>query len=209
MKRSRLLFLFSVGVALIMSSRGFAEAAPAQDPAPTLLATINSVVDLAFGQPAETILSRLPQIREKMSESFAIEAIVQRAFGRNWTKLSPAQQKEVVDLLGKLVIRTYATQLSTGERPKITILSSKLIAPERREVTSTATQSGKTATVVYRLAPLDGKWKVYEVLAENVSVVGNYRQQFDAHFEKKSADDLLKTLRDKVAAPIVDEKAKS
>ena len=39
---------------------------------------------------------------------------------------------------------------------------------------------------------------MYDVLAENVSVVGNYRQQFDAHFEKKSADVLLKTVRDKL-----------
>lgn len=186
-----------------------ATAGPAQDPAPALLATINSVVDLALGQSPDAITTRLPQIRDKMSETFAIEAIVQRAFGRNWTKLTPAQQKEAIDLLGRLVIRTYATQLSTGERPKITISSSKEIGPDRREVTSVASQGGQTVNVVYRLAPLDGKWQVYDVLAENVSVVGNYRQQFDAHFEKKSADDLLKTLRDKLAAPAVIEKAKS
>ena len=154
-------------------------------------------------------MTRLPQIRDKMSETFTIDAIVQRAFGRNWAKLTPAQQKEAIDLLGRLVIRTYATQLSTGERPKITVTSSREIGPDRREVTSVASQSGQTVNVVYRLAPLEGKWKVYDVLAENVSVVGNYRQQFDAHFEKKSAEDLLKTLRDKVAAPVVMEKAKS
>ncbi len=186
-----------------------ASAGPAQDPAPALVATINSVVDLALGQSPDAIMTRLPQIREKMSETFAVEAIVQRAFGRNWTKLNAAQQKEAIDLLGRLVIRTYAAQLSTGERPKITVTSSKEIGPDRREVTSVASQNGQSVNVVYRLAPLDGKWKVYDVLAENVSVVGNYRQQFDAHFEKKSADELLKTLRDKLAAPVVVEKAKS
>lgn len=185
-----------------------AAAAPAQDPAPALLATINSVIDLALGQTPDAINARLPQIRDKMSETFAIDAIVQRAFGRNWTKLTPAEQKDAIDLLGRLIIRTYATQLSTGERPKITIASSRELSPERREVTSTATQDGKTVNVVYRLFPAEGKWKVYEVLAENLSVVGNYRQQFDAHFEKKSAAELLQTLRDKLAAPVVIEPAK-
>jgi len=176
-------------------------AAPSADPAPALVSTFNSVVDAVIGQTPDAITAKVPEIRAKMSETFAIEAIVRRAFGRNWAKLTPAQQTEATDLLGRLVIRTYATQLSTGERPVIKIISSKQIAPERWEVVSTASQEGKTVNVIYRFAPFDGKWKVYDVLAENVSVVGNYRQQFDEHFQTKSADDLLKTLRAKLAAP--------
>ncbi len=182
--------------------------ASAADPAPALLATINGAIDLAVGQTPDALTARLPQIRDKMSETFAIDAIVQRAFGRNWTKLTPPQQQEAVDLLGRLIIRTYVTPLSTGERPKIAVTSSKEIGPERREVASTVAQDGKTATVVYRLAPVAGTWKVYEVLAENISIVGNYRQQFDTHFEKKPAEELLQTLRDKLAAPVAGEKAK-
>lgn len=179
-----------------------AATAPSGDPAPGLVNTFNSVVDMVLGQSPDAITAKTPEIRAKMSETFAIEAIVHRAFGRNWSKLTPAQQTEATDLLGRLVIRTYATQLSTGERPVIKIISSKQIAPERWEVVSTASQQGKTVNVIYRFAPFDGKWKVYDVLAENVSVVGNYRQQFDEHFQSKSADDLLKLLRDKLAAPI-------
>lgn len=210
MKTSRCQLSFlTFGAALSLAGIVHAAApASAPDPAPALLATINGVIDLASGQTPAAITARLPQIRDKMSQTFAIDAIVQRAFGRNWTKLTPPQQKEAVDLLGRLIIRTYATPLATGERPKVSVTSSKEIGPERREVASTVAQDGKTANVVYRLAPVAGTWKVYEVLAENISVVGNYRQQFDTHFEKKTAADLLQTLRDKLAAPAVDEKAK-
>jgi phospholipid transport system substrate-binding protein len=114
----------------------------------------------------------------------------------------------VIDLLGRLVIRTYAVQLTTGERPVISITASRQISPDRREIVSTATQQGKTVNVIYRLAPIDGAWKVYDVLAENISVVGNYRQQFDAHFQKNNADDLIKMLRDKLAAPATLEETK-
>lgn len=203
------LHALTFGAALGLAGIVHASAAvSAPDPAPALLATINGAIDLATGQTAAAITARLPQIRDKMSETFAIDAIVQRAFGRNWAKLTPPQQKEAVDLLGRLIIRTYVTPLATGERPKVAVTSSKEIGPERREVASTVAQDGKTANVVYRLAPVAGAWKVYEVLAENISVVGNYRQQFDTHFEKKPAEELLQTLRDKLAAPVGGEKAR-
>src|SRR5258706_1528713 len=112
MKSCRLIFLLTLSALLGLAGVArAASTAPVQDPAPALLATINSVVDLALGQTPDVIMSRLPQIRDKMSETFAIDAIVQRAFGRNWAKLTSAQQKEAIDLLGRLVIRTYATQL--------------------------------------------------------------------------------------------------
>jgi len=171
----------------------------ADDPAPALIATINGVVDLALGQSPTVIQERLPEIRTRMNETFATDVIVQRAFGRNWRQLTPAQQAEAVDLLGRLIIRTYALQLSTGERPVITVTASREIAPDRREIVSTVARQGDTVNVVYRLGRIDGTWKVYDVLAEGVSVVGNYRQQFDTHFQKSSASELLTLLKNKLA----------
>jgi phospholipid transport system substrate-binding protein len=171
----------------------------ADDAGPTLMATINGVIDLVLGKSPTVIQEKLPEIRERMSGSFATDVIVQRTFGRNWQKLSPADQKEAVDLVGRLIIRTYAIQLSTGERPVITLATSKEIGPDRREIVSTVSRQGETVNVVYRLGPIDGKWKVYDVLAEGVSVVGNYRQQFDQHFQKGTAAELLTLLKNKLA----------
>jgi len=169
------------------------------DPAPALVATINGVIDLALGQSPAVIQDRLPEIRTRMSETFATEVIVQRAFGRNWPKLSPVQQAEAVDLLGRLIIRTYAVQLSTGDRPVITVTASREIGPDRREIVSTVVRQGDMVNVVYRLGRIAGQWMVYDVLAEGISVVGNYRQQFDAHFQKRTVAELLTLLRNKLA----------
>ncbi len=171
----------------------------ADDPAPALVATINRVVDLALGQSSSAIQAKLPEIRAQMSESFATDVIVQRSFGRNWSRISAPQQSEAIDLVGRLIIRTYAMQLSTAQRPVITVTASREIGPDRHEIVSTVVHQGDTVNVVYRLGRIDGKWKVYDVLAEGVSVVGNYRQQFDAHFQKGSAAGLLGLLRDKLA----------
>jgi phospholipid transport system substrate-binding protein len=171
----------------------------ADDPAPALVATINGVVDLALGQSPAAIQERLPEIRTRMSESFATEVIVQRAFGRNWQRLTPPQQAEAIDLVGRLIIRTYALQLSAGERPTINVTASREIGPDRHEIVSTVVYQGDAVNVLYRLGRINGSWKVYDVLAEGVSVVGNYRQQFDAHFQKNSADALLLLLKAKLA----------
>jgi phospholipid transport system substrate-binding protein len=198
--KRRLTLLFA-GACLVSVVR--AADAPATDPAPALLDTINRVLDMVSGKSPDEIAASVPAIRDQMSDTVAIDAIVQRSFGRNWSKLTAPQKTEAIDLLGRLMIRTYATQLSTGERPKITLASSKLIAPERREVITSAASPGKTVSVIYRLAPIGGAWKVYDVLGENLSLVGNYRQQFDEHFEHKSAEDLLVILRQKLTAPVV------
>ncbi len=206
---ARLRAFLYIATALVVSVATRAATPAPADPAPGLVATINSVIDMAIGKSPAAISSALPAMRSKMEETFAIDAIVRRAFGSNWAKLNAAQQAQATDLLGRLIIRTYATDLSTGSRPTIAVTSSKLIAPERWEVASTASQDGKTVNVVYRLAPINGKWMVYDVLAENVSVVGNYRQQFDAHFQRGTADQLLDLLRSKLAEPVPVEKAKS
>ena len=189
-------FIASLGVALLSPVAVRA----ADDPAPTLIATINGVVDLALGQSPAVIQERLPAIRVRMDESFATAVIVQRAFGRNWARLTAPQQAEAIDLLGRLIIRSYAIQLSSGERPTITVDASRDIGPDRREVVSSVVHRGDKINVIYRLGRIDGEWKVYDVLAEGVSVVGNYRQQFDAHFQKGAAAELLALLRDKLAA---------
>jgi len=178
--------------------------APNTDPAPELVATSMAVIDMVAGKTPDQVTAEVDEIRDKLSTDVAIPAVVRRCFGRNWSKLTADQQSQAVDLLGRLIIRTYATELANGGRPKITIVSSRVIAPDRREVVAAVEQNGKNINVIYRLAPIDGKWKVYDVLAENISLVGNYREQFDAHFEHKNAEDLLKILRSKLNAPVVE-----
>lgn len=167
-----------------------------------MLGTANAVVEMAQGVPSDQLEARIPAIRERMAPHFAFAALVQRAFGRNWTRLSADEQAEAVDLVSRLIIRTYAGQLSSGERPVITIDEIRELAPGRREALSTVTFQGSHINVIYRLGQIDGAWKAYDVLAEGVSVVGNYRRQFDAHFEKKDGAALLALLRAKANTPV-------
>jgi phospholipid transport system substrate-binding protein len=80
------------------------------------------------------------------------------------------------------------------------IFGRETIEKDFAEVESTVVNSkGEKISVVYRLRRADGKWKVYDALVENVSIINNYRSQFDRIISKYSFDELKKLLREKVA----------
>jgi phospholipid transport system substrate-binding protein len=66
------------------------------------------------------------------------------------------------------------------------------------QVESTVTDSkGMESPVVYRLKRTDGKWKVYDAVVENISIVNNYRSQFDRVISKSSYEELKRMLKEK------------
>ncbi|HMA81550.1 MAG TPA: ABC transporter substrate-binding protein, partial [Candidatus Binatia bacterium] len=56
---------------------------------------------------------------------------------------------------------------------------------------------GEQSSVVYRLKRTGGKWKVYDAVVENISIVANYRSQFDRVISKSSFEELKKMLKEK------------
>jgi phospholipid transport system substrate-binding protein len=56
---------------------------------------------------------------------------------------------------------------------------------------------GEPSSVVYRLKRTDGKWKVYDAVVENISIVNNYRSQFDRVISKSSYEELKRMLKEK------------
>jgi phospholipid transport system substrate-binding protein len=67
--------------------------------------------------------------------------------------------------------------------------------------TKIVNNKGEEFAVDYRLLPSGGDWKIYDVVIENISVVNNYRSQFNRVIAKSSFEDLLQKLRDKQFAP--------
>lgn len=171
---------------------------PKEDPAPALQANIEGAVAMLSGKSPEQTEAMLPELRAHMGETFAIEVLVQRAFGRNWQRFNEAQREEVIDLLGRLLLRQYAAHIASGATPEMTIRTSRPIGPNRWEVISTITYQRERIEVIYRLAPIDGSWKVYDIIVEGANLVGNYRSQFDAHFQRRSVAELFDMLREKI-----------
>ncbi len=134
-----------------------------------------------------------------LNRQFSFDVIIQRALGRNWKQLDEKQQNQVSSLVTDLVLQAYTRELQNGPKPVLTFDEPEVLSSSKIEIDSTATVDGKKVNLSYRLANIRGRgWQVYDVLVEGVSMVSNYRKQFDEHFQTKDASDLINLLKDKL-----------
>ena len=190
-------------IALLLSGLLFAShSLVAQDkPEEKLKATVEAVIDVMYGSDDSTPVEELrDQVLAVLEQSFSFDVLVRRTLGRNWNRLNEAQQKEIISLATELMIHTYTREFQKGERPTVTFSKPVELSANRIEITSVLTLPDNTINLAYRLARLESGWQVYDLLVEGVSIVSNYRKQFDAHFLKEGGDELIDQLEAKLEA---------
>ena len=116
----------------------------------------------------------------------------------NWKKLDNSQQGEFIELYRQLLQGVYLRQLLTYTDEKIVFVRETMLTDTKAEVASTLISSSKQIPINYRLVFRNGEWRVYDLVIEGVSLVSNYRNQFNDLLNKQSPADMLMTLRKKV-----------
>ena len=125
------------------------------------------------------------------------EAMTRRAVGPGWRQFTPAQREEATRLFTKLIIRTYSDKFTPGQQPDIKYLKSSSPGAGKAEIPTSVIYKGSRYTVTYRLEDR-GKWLITDILAEGVSLVANYRAQFDALVKKGGAVAVIDSLKQSV-----------
>jgi phospholipid transport system substrate-binding protein len=125
------------------------------------------------------------------------ESMTRRAIGPGWRQFTPAQRTEATALFTKLIIRTYSDKFTPGEQPEINFLQPASPAAGKVEIPTSVVYKGSRYTVTYRLEDR-GKWLITDILAEGVSLVANYRAQFDALVKKGGAVAVIDSLKESV-----------
>jgi phospholipid transport system substrate-binding protein len=157
---------------------------------------ISKLRDPVFKQKSKE--EKIAGIREIINQIFDWNELSKRTLGRNWKKFNDAQKKEFTDLFSSLLEGVYADRLLAYSDEKVIFDKETELRKGQFEVQSyIATSDGKKIPLYYRMVEKQGKWRVYDVVIEGVSMVKNYRSQFREILSKKQPEDLLKTLRDK------------
>ena len=125
------------------------------------------------------------------------ESMTRRAVGPGWRQFTPAQREEATRLFTKLIIRTYSDKFTPGEQPDIKYLKASSPGAGKAEIPTSVVYKGSRYTVTYRLEDR-GKWLITDILAEGVSLVANYRAQFDALVKKGGAVAVIDSLKQSV-----------
>jgi phospholipid transport system substrate-binding protein len=121
-----------------------------------------------------------------------------RTLTRNWDKLNAAQQDEFIVLFEQVLEKSYVDKILSYTNEKIDFYKEDMKSDKLAEVQTKVITSSQEIPIFYRLILKDGGWKVYDVVVENVSLVQNYRTQFNDILAKNSPEHLLSVLRKKV-----------
>lgn len=148
-------------------------------------------------------------IRSILEENYDVMVLIRRAMARNWNLLSTEEQAQVQELVIKLIVKAYIEGLRSLGRPTIQYGDLITITEKRFEIPAMVTFSdGKVFNLVYRFGRLKSGWQIYDILAEDVSIISNYRQQFDDHFRKGTGAELIEKLEKFLEEKTVDENTK-
>jgi phospholipid transport system substrate-binding protein len=138
-------------------------------------------------------------IRKVANDIFDFEEISRRALARHWAARTPAEQQEFMGLMGTLLEDAYLSKIETYSGEKIQFLGDSAEGDLATVRTKIVTKQGTEIPVDYRMLGRGGRWLAYDVSVEGVSLVGNYRTQFDRFIQKQSYPELVKTLKAKQA----------
>lgn len=145
------------------------------------------------------VADRQAAIRTIAAGIFDAEESAKRALGPHWAPRTADERAEFVRLFTDLLERSYAGKIELYEGEKVAYGAETVDGDQATVRTRIITRQQAEIPVNYRLHQRDGRWLVYDVLVEGVSLVANYRAQFNKIIQSSSYQELVNRLRVKEA----------
>ncbi len=189
-----LLALVAVGVSLRAS---------AGEPTAQIRATTDDILALLADPALKTEArnsERRQLIQKELDRRIDWATVASSSLGRHWAKRTRAEQTEFVSLFSRLLEETFIDKFEThhAELDKVEYLGEKIIDEYASVKAQVTTKDQIVHPVEYRLQKSGKDWRIYDVLLEGVSMVKNYRDQFDEILAKSSYEKLVADLRAKL-----------
>ena len=195
MKLKTRLSLSMVAVSILVCS---GKAANAGEPTEAIRGAVNQGVEILKNAKLDNQKQRaqvIDRLRQIVYPLFDFNEMAMRSLGANWRRLNPQQRKEFVSTFTALLEKTYADQIDLYKGQQV-IYTGETVDGDYAQVDSRIIdKNGQTYSVVYKLHRVDDKWRIYDVVAENISLVNNYRAQFNRVIARSSFEELLKIMK--------------
>jgi len=170
-------------------------------PLTTVEAAVNRVLnvlrDPQLKSPAAKEIKK-EKLRVIYKDMFDEIEFSRRTLARNWNKFTPAQRAEFVNLFEQVLEKAYIDKILAYSNEKVNFYKETIISENQAEIQSRIITPSKEIPINYRMIRKGGKWKAYDVVVENVSLVQNYRTQFNDILAGNTPEHLLDILRKKV-----------
>jgi phospholipid transport system substrate-binding protein len=200
MNRYRRLLAAVAALATLAGARTVAAGSPTEQLKVEVDRVITTLADPALKVDGKTA-ERRGRVRAIANDIFDWNETAKRSLARHWQPLTEAQRAEFVQLFGDLLERAYISKIDLYSGEKVTYAGEVVEGDQALVKTKVATKQGNEVPIDYRMLRRGDQWLVYDVVIEGVSLVGNYRTQFNKLIQTSSYSDVVAKMRAKLTEP--------
>jgi len=183
--------------------------------------TVSAVADAWAGPPADQIRlqidhvvriladpalktagrerERQAAVRKIAEEIFDVGEMTRRTLGQHWQGRTETERAEMIALFSDLLERVYFTKIANYDGEKISVLKDSVEGDQATVRTRIVTPQGTEIPVDYRMLRRGDRWVAYDIVIEGVSLVANYRAQFNKVIQTSSYRALVDKLKAKTS----------
>jgi phospholipid transport system substrate-binding protein len=185
-----------LGTLFLLGVASSASAGPATDQLRVgIERVLKTLTDPALQSP-DRVAERRKALREITDPMFDWTEMARRALGRHWQARTDAERQEFVPLFHNLLERTYVTRLERYDGEQITYIGESIDGDQATVRTKILDRTNRELPIDYRMVRgPDRRWLIYDVVIEGVSLVANYRSQFDQIIRTASYARLVEKLK--------------
>jgi phospholipid transport system substrate-binding protein len=192
---------FTHKILLFFMVFAFASAAVAGEPTDQMKQTIDKVISILTDprlKNPDRAEERGRLVRLAADERFDWEEMAKRSLARHWRNLTEEEKKEFVPIYADLLERTYMKRIENYSGEKVSYKGERVEGTYSKVRVSVFTSQDVEIPVEYRLIKKGADWLIYDVSIEGISLVNNYREQFNSIILRSSYEGLVAELKKKV-----------
>lgn len=173
----------------------------AQGSAGEVIISINERCINILQEPSLQALAKMPERRQKLWEVLEpvlnLTETARRALGRHWRDRTAEERKEFTQIFTNVLKNVYLAKSDSYRGEKIIYLREYIEGNYSKVQTNLITNEGKKVTLDFSMLKSNNSWKIYDITIEGVSIVANYRSQFNSILDKSSFAELIQKLKEK------------
>ncbi|WP_018873111.1 phospholipid-binding protein MlaC [Thioalkalivibrio sp. ALJ16] len=138
-------------------------------------------------------------IKDKILPNVDVDGMARLVLARHWREASSEQRTRFTEAFTETLLKAYGVQLGDHLDKDVRVIERRSRQDDRMAVVATEVVMGSGQSniqVNYRLRPVNGEWKVFDVEAEGLSFVGNFRTRFNEEINRGGLDALIERLED-------------
>lgn len=191
---------FLISLSLLLFAAGTVQAA-SQSPEDALRSTVEqlqSLIQKHYKEYKANPQTFYDTVDKVVVPSFDVPYISQLVLARYWRTASPQQRKDFEDAFETMLIRSYANALlDNANSTKVEWKPSRVDADAKRATVDTVLvqDSGQKYPISFSVHLVDGNWKIYDIIINNISLALNFRSQIASDVKRSGLDAVIKRMQ--------------